>query len=90
MATKQSDPVAKTQEQVFELYKQTQEAFVTGVEAWAKAARDMTEAATSMIDVSAFETAIDQTFAGAQKALEQQRDFLKRLHTVGTEAGEGS
>ena len=85
MASK-TDPIAKSQEQLFDMYKQSQEVFLAGVEAWTRAARDMTDAATSMVDVAAFDAAIDQTFAGATKALEQQRDFLKKLHATAYEA----
>lgn len=85
MATK-TDPITKTQEQMFELYKQSQSVFLSGVEAWTKAARDMTEATTSLVDTAAFEDAIDRTFDGAIKALEQQREFLKNLRTATAEA----
>lgn len=85
-----TDPITKTQEQMFELFKQSQGVFLSGVEAWTKAARDMTEAASSMVDTVAFEAAIDQTFDGAIAALEQQREFLKALRSKMTEAVEES
>ena len=88
MATK-TDPITRTQEQMFELYQQSQAIFLSGVEAWTKAARDMTEATTSMVDTAAFEVAIDQTFDGAMKALQQQKDFLKQLRAASSTATSG-
>jgi|GEM_PF-4637080 len=83
MATK-TDVWATPQAQLADLYRRSQDALVEGVEAWAKAVRQLADATAHPKDPTEIGATIDQAYANAVTALDEQRQFVKRLIDAAT------
>lgn len=71
-----------TQGQLTDLYRKSQDALVSGVETWAKATRELLDAASIQADPKNVESTIDQAFTTATAALDEQRALVKRLYAA--------
>lgn len=82
--------VAKTdiwttsQAQLTDFYRSSQDALVTGVETWAKAVRQLADAANLPQHPTAIGATIDQAFVTASAAHDEQRQFVKKLVAAAT------
>ncbi|MDQ3781381.1 MAG: hypothetical protein M3349_00395 [Actinomycetota bacterium] len=79
-----TDIWATSQAQLTDFYRSSQDALVTGVETWAKAVRQLADAANLPQHPTTIGATIDQAFATASAALDEQRQFVKRLVAAAT------